>query len=315
MRLQTEIGKLKAPVNALTFNQVSLHDKDSKVQELTGLPSYAKLIVVFSFISSFLKVKLCLSPFQQLLLTLMRLRMNLKDELEAHLFHVSTSTADRVFNTTLNVLHLRLCNIIRWPSREQILISLPMSYRKNFKNCTSIIGCFQIFIERPKEMRARAQTYSQYKHHNTVKYLISRTPQGVISFVLKGWGGRTSDKYVTEHSGFLYMLSPGEVVLADRGFNVADSLGLVNAQLKIPAFTKGKQLLHSEEIESSRGLAAVRIHVERIIGLVRNKYTILQGTIPISLCYSAPDGLTPLDKMVRVCCALCNLCPPVVRLQ
>lgn len=89
-------------------------------------------------------------------------------------------------------------------------------------------------------MRARAQTYSQYKHHNTVKYLISITPQGVISFVLKGWGGRTSDKHVTENSGFLELLSPGDV-LADRGFNVAESLGLVNARLKILAFTKGKQ--------------------------------------------------------------------------
>lgn len=238
--------------------------------------------------------------------------MNLQLFFLAHVFHVSTSTAGRVFNNTLNVMNIRLCNIIKWPSRDQILCSLPMCYRNSFENCTSIIDYFEIFIERPKEMRARAQTYSQYKHHNTVKYLISITPQGVISFVSKGWGGRTSDKHVTENSGFLELLSPGDVALADRGFNVAESLGLVNARLKIPAFTKGKQQLHPAEVESSRGLAAVRIHVERVIGLVRNKYTILQGTIPITLCVSTPDGLTPLDKMVKVCCALCNLCPPVV---
>lgn len=238
--------------------------------------------------------------------------MNLQLFFLAHVFHVSTSTAGRVFNNTLNVMNIRLCNIIKWPSRDQILCSLPMCYRNSFENCTSIIDCFEIFIERPKEMRARAQTYSQYKHHNTVKYLISITPQGVISFVSKGWGGRTSDKHVTENSGFLELLSPGDVVLADRGFYVAESLGLVNARLKIRSFIKGKQQLHSAEVESSRGLAAVRIHVERVIGLVWNKYTILQGTIPITLCVSTPDGLTPLDKMVKVCCALCNLCPPVV---
>jgi len=77
--------------------------------------------------------------------------------------------------------------------------------------------------------------------YNTVKYRISITPQEVISFVSKGWGGRTSDKHVTEHRGFLELLSPGDVVVADRGVNLADSLGLVNARLKIPAFTKGKQ--------------------------------------------------------------------------
>lgn len=201
IRLQTEIWKLKGQVNSLSFNQESLKDKDDKVHKLTVLPSYVKLIVVFSFISSFLKLKSCLSTFQQFLLTLMCLRMNLPLFFLAHVFHVSTSTAGRVFNNTLNVMNIRLCNIIKWPSRDQILC-----YRNCFENCTSIIDCFEIFIERPKE-RARAQTYSQYKHHNTVKYLISITPQGVISFVSKGWGGRTSDKHVTENSGFLEMLS------------------------------------------------------------------------------------------------------------
>ena len=56
---------------------------------------------------------------------------------------------------------------------------------------------------------ARAQTYSNYKHHNTVKFLIGITPQGVISFVLKGWGGRVSDKHLTatENCGLLSHLS------------------------------------------------------------------------------------------------------------
>lgn len=167
----------------MSFNQESLKDKD-KVHKLTGLPSYVKLIVVFSFISSFLKLISCLSPFQQFLLT-MRLRMNLPLFFLAHMFHVSTATAGRVFNNTLNVMNIRLCNIIKWPSRDQILCSLQMCYRNSFENCTSIIDCFEIFIKRPKEMKARAQTYSQYKHHNTV---ISIIPQGVISFVFERSG-------------------------------------------------------------------------------------------------------------------------------
>ena len=50
---------------------------------------------------------------------------------------------------------------------------------------------------------ARSQTWSNYKHHNTVKFLIGMTPQGYISFISKGWGGRVSDKYLTEHCGML----------------------------------------------------------------------------------------------------------------
>ena len=56
-------------------------------------------------------------------------------------------------------------------------------------------------------------TWSNYKHHNTVKFLIGVTPQGVISFISKAWGGRVSDKYLTENSGLLRKLFPGDIVL------------------------------------------------------------------------------------------------------
>lgn len=159
---------------------------------------------------------------------------------------MSKASVVRMFNSTLDVMYVRLSPLIFWPSKQQIQVSLPMCFRDNFNSCTSIIDCFEIFIEKPKNFRARAQTYSQYKHHNTVKYLISITPKGVISFVSKGWDGRTSDKHITENCGYLEKLSPGdrEIEAADRGFNVKDTVGLHCAQLKIPAFTKGKQQLH-----------------------------------------------------------------------
>lgn len=50
IRLQTENWKLKGQINSMSFNQESLKDKDDKVHTLTGMPSYVKLIVVFSFI-------------------------------------------------------------------------------------------------------------------------------------------------------------------------------------------------------------------------------------------------------------------------
>lgn len=284
------------------------------VQDLTGLPSYAKMMVIFTFLSGYLKGGPGISPFLCFLMTLMRMRLNLPLHFLTYIFLVSKPTVSRIFNNTLNIMYSRLSSFIVWPIKEQIQISLPMCFKNSsYRNCTSIIDCFEVFIEKPKNMRARAQTYSQYKHHNTVKFLISITPQGVISFVSTGWGGRTSDKHITQNCGYLEHLSPGDVVLADRGFTIKDAVGLYSAHLKIPAFTKGKQQLHPSELETTRGLAAVRIHVERVIGLVRNKYTILQSTIPISLCQTTTPGeLTSLDKMVRVCCALCNICPSVV---
>lgn len=107
------------------------------------------------------------------------------------------------------------------------------------KKTTIIIDCFEIFIERPSNLLARAQTFSNYKHHNTVKVLIAITPQGSICFTSKAWGGRTSDKYLTDNCGLLNHLKPGDLVMADRGFTIQESVALYQAQLAIPAFTRG----------------------------------------------------------------------------
>jgi hypothetical protein len=170
----------------------------------------------------------------------------------------------------------------------------------------------RFFIERPSNLLARAETWSNYKHHNTVKYLIGITPQGAVSFLSKGWGGRVSDKHVTEHCGLLLKLLPGDIVLADRGFDIKESVGLYCAEVKIPAFTKGKKQLSPLELEATRKIAHTRIHVERVIGLVRNKYTILQSTIPIDYLHTRNESVPTIDKITTVCCALSNMCESVV---
>lgn len=80
-------------------------------------------------------------------------------------------------------------------------------------------------------------------------------------------------KHITENSNFLNNLIPGEdVVLADRGFTVNESIGFHCAILKTPAFTKGLPQLNPTSIEETRKIASVRMHVERIIGLTRSKF-------------------------------------------
>ena len=72
--------------------------------------------------------------------------------------------------------------------------------------------------------------------------LIGIVPQGTIAFVSEAWGGRASDKYITENCGFLKNLLPGDVILADRGFDIADSVGTLQARLRIPAFARASFL-------------------------------------------------------------------------
>ena len=59
-------------------------------------------------------------------------------------------------------------------------------------------------------------------------------------------------------------------MLADRGFDIADSVGVMQTALHIPAFTKGKSQLSAVEIEQTRTIANVCIHLERVIAEVSN---------------------------------------------
>ena len=138
--------------------------------------------------------------------------------------------------------------------------------------------------------------------------------QGVISFVLDAWGGRVSDKYLTDHCRILKRLLPGDIVLADKGFDISKSVDMMQAKLHIPAFTKGKSQLSALEVENTRTIANVRIHAERVIGYVRQqKYAILQRTLSIDFLTVRKGESSPqVNRIVRVCCALNNLCNSVV---
>ena len=130
-----------------------------------------------------------------------------------------------------------------------------------FKPCYAktvcIIDCSEVFIQRPTSLTARAQTYSNYKSHNTIKFLVAITPTGAVSFISKCWGGRVSDRHLTAHSDLLKYLKHGDLVLADRRFDIADDLALVGASIAIPPFTKGKPQLSQRQVEFSRQLSSV----------------------------------------------------------
>ena len=117
---------------------------------------------------------------------------------------------------------------------------------------------------------------------------------------------------ITSKCGFLDKIVHGDLVLADRGFDIAKDLGLRGASLAIPAFTKGKPQLSQREVETSRKLSNVRIHVERAIGRMKC-YKILQNVFPISLLkISQEEDYATIDKILVVVAALCNLQPPLV---
>lgn len=86
-------------------------------------------------------------------------------------------------------------------------------------------------------------------------------------FISLAHGGRCSNKLITQNSGFLEYLRPGDKVMADRGFTIRDLLYERKVNLAIPAITQKGGQLSNEDVTSMRRLANVHIHVERVIRL------------------------------------------------
>jgi hypothetical protein len=308
--LQPKVDELSSKVKETTLDEDMFRENDKLVLYYTGLSSWKLLLVLFTYIHCHLKQRSSLSPFQQLILTLMKMRLNLPRQDLAYRFGIHNSTVTRTFHYVIDVLYVMLKPLIVWPERETLLKTMPMDFRKYCPRCVVIIDCFEIFLERPTNLLARAQTFSSYKHHNTIKYLIGITPQGTVTYISEGWGGRTSDKRITEECGILNKLLPGDTILADREFDIREAVGLYYATIKMPAFTKGKNQLSGIDVEQTRQIANIRIHVERVIGNLRQKFSLLSSTIPIDLVRD--EEVTTLDKIVHVACGLINISDSVV---
>lgn len=265
-RLTKEIGdkpklKRKIFVEDVTKN-------DATVNFYTGISTLKCLMAIFHFIqplASKLKYwdsgkrggtknyqrsantkkpgkKRTLSLFEEFLLTLVRLRLGLLRTHLSHIFGISESQVSKIFVTWVTFLAHELKQLIVWPTRQQLKDKLPQEFNK-FPNTTVIIDCTEIFIEKPTLPSAQKTTWSEYKGHNTMKTLVGITPTGTFSYISNFWSGSTSDRKITQGSGFLDMLHKGDEVMADKGFNVQDLLLKKKAKLNIPPLAKGKVLV------------------------------------------------------------------------
>lgn len=78
-------------------------DNTEKVRYYTGLPCFAILLSMFTTVKPFLPVAKKLSQFQMVLLTLIRLRLDLPIQHLSHIFNVSRRTLSATFADTIDV--------------------------------------------------------------------------------------------------------------------------------------------------------------------------------------------------------------------
>ena len=296
-------------------------DDDAAINFYTGFESYQMLHICFQYLgksANHLKYwgkqphtlsienrgsgsSRLLTPINEFFLVLCRLRCGLMERDLAYRFGVSQPTVSRIFITWINFMYTKFKEVNIWPSRAQVLHFMPQSFKEFYPTTRCIIDATEIFIQSPSDPIAQQLTFSSYKNHNTFKALIGITPSGTICFVSKLYGGSISDRELTQKSGLLDLLEPGDSVMADKGFTIADLTERCGVTLNIPPMKHDDQFTE-RELLTTRRIASLRIHVERAIGKIKN-FKILND-IPNNMARIA-------DQIFFVCAMLSIFDPPL----
>lgn len=237
-----------------------------------------------------------------ILIVLMTIRTGEAGYLIAHRFGVSNSCVSRILTRYIPIISGCLKELIFWPEPESIRKRLPHSFKAFHHKVESIIDCFEIQIEKPSSAMTQSMTWSEYKKCNTVKYLVSITPDGLINFISTGKPGRCTDMELLRGSGYLDCLRPGSTVLADRGFKEVEAdLAARGCHLERPASVSQGEQLSARTVLNMKIVAGLRIHVERVIRRIRvYKILDMHSCIPLSI-------MDLVDDIVYIACGLVNL--------
>lgn len=321
--LKKEVRRLQEELRKHKWGAERIRDDDAMTRFYTGLPSFAIFLWLYNYLSSKCsrmtywrgegqtsssdRLRMspsCLRPIDQIFAVLMRLKVGLYVQDISERFQISSASFSMYFSTWISLIHAELKFLNPFPSKDIITRTMPESFKAKYPSTRVIIDCTELFIQSSSSLINQSLTFSSYKHHTTVKFLVGISPSGVITFVSDAWPGKTSDCQLTEECGLLELLEPNDSVMADKGFTIADLLEKRQCFLNIPPFRGTSGQFSTDEVFKTQEIAQLRIHVERSIGRVKN-YHILEGTIPLTMVHF-------ITKIFQVCCWLTNLDYPLV---
>lgn len=288
-------------------------------RSFTDIIATPKTLITFTGVDTFFKLFCIVNIFslkcpesnrssfnnqEKVVMTLMKLKLNWSYAVLSVLFGCTATTCKNIICSSLPPLSSILQSAIIWPTKENILLNMPKCF-DNFRKVRVILDCTEVQLAKFKCLKCRILSYSQYKGHHTIKYLVGVTPGGIISFVSAGYGGRASDRKIFEESNILNLLEPYvDEIMVDKGFLITslceeEGIGVIH-----PPFLRKKAAFSKAEAVQTAEIAKARVHVERAIERLK-KFKIMSDGFPLSMVkYS--------DDVIKILSGITNLSRPIL---
>ncbi|XP_043484807.1 uncharacterized protein LOC122512803 [Leptopilina heterotoma] len=247
-------------------------------------------------------------PSDNILLTLMKIKTNDTFSRLGDRFGLLTSQTSKIFRKTVKPLAHYLKTLVFCPNPTLIKKNLPIPFRASYNQVCIIVDAFEIEIEKPSDPIQQSLTWSDYKKCNTLKYLIGCTPDGFVSFMSPGYGGRTSDIEIFKESGIMDIIPEKCGVMADRGFKqIQTILNTKKCKLVRPPSVSASVKSSKSDVLKTKSVASLRIHVERVIRRVR-EYKMLSPHACLDW------NLIPyVDDISKTAAGLINFQKPIIK--
>lgn len=280
--VQTDSGTLEP---FLSYSK--LCKDNSLLHYYTGLESGDKLKAVFATLGpavehlTYYRTKsvVNITPLNQFILMLAKLRQDLDYLPLSHMCAVSQCKAENIFITWINFCHHTWSEVNIWPSQDLVHYYAPEDFKLKFPMTRVIVDGTEFPLQKPSNPLSQRATFSSYKNCNTAKVIVGSTPGGLISYLSPAYGGCTSDRQIIERSCLPKMCDPGDSVMVDKGFNVQDLFAAKDVSVNIPTFFKKKNRMSGKQVVADRKISSKRVHIERLIGLIKT-YKILSSPLP-----------------------------------
>jgi hypothetical protein len=217
-----------------------------------------------------------LAAREQILLTVIWLRVYPTHEVLGYLFGVSQPTVGRYLAHVLPVLEQAGRDTMRMPDPgRKRRRSLP-ELLDDIPDLAVVVDSFEQAVQRPRQASEGPAWYSGKQHRHTVKSQVTvQEDSGLIAHLSQSVPGRTADITLVKQSGLLAALPPGVACLSDSAYQgIAKLHPLARSPFKRLG-VKPKPLTQAQ-LAYNRAFNARRIIVENTLKRIRDYQALSQ---------------------------------------